>query len=150
MQPVRSADYPAHPSFDKLLTLPADTPLREADATQALAAWSAYLGADVPLLLVRNPDRARKLLMRAFGISGKEPVGIPINTRRPLSEAVKRSGGTPLFVELDADLNFDPSTPGLELVRLVWAQPVAGMAPPPALPGVTTVSSTTASRCQRR
>jgi hypothetical protein len=139
MQPVRSADYPANPSFDELLTLPADTPLREADATWALAAWSVYLGADVPLLLVRNPDRARKLLMRAFGVSGKEPVGIPVNTRRPLSEAVKRAGGTPMFVELDADLTFDPSTPGLEHVRLVWAQPVAGIAPPPALSGVTTL-----------
>lgn len=137
MQPVRSADYPAHSPFDKLLILPVDVPLRDADSEQALAAWSAYLGVDVPLLQVRNPDRARKLLMRAFGISGKEPVGIPVNTRRPLSEAVKRSGGKPLFVELDADLNFDPATPGLENVRLIWAQPVAGMAPPPALPGPT-------------
>ena len=112
-------------------------PLREVDSEQALAAWSDYLGADVPLLLVRNPDRARKLLMRAFGIAGKEPVGIPVNTRRPLSEAVKRSGGTPLFVELDADLNLDPSTPDLADVRLVWVQPVAGMAPPPELLNAT-------------
>ncbi|HYI15193.1 MAG TPA: hypothetical protein VEX37_07360 [Thermomicrobiales bacterium] len=109
----------------------------EVDAEQALAAWSEYLGADVPLLLVRNPDRARKLLMRAFGIADKEPVGIPVNTRRTLSEAVKRSGGTPLFVELDADLNLDPASPGLEAARLVWAEPVAGMAPPFGLPGAT-------------
>jgi hypothetical protein len=75
--------------------------------------------------------------MRAFGISGKEPVGVPANTRRTLSEAVKRSGGRPLFVELDADLNLDSETPGLDGARLVWSQPVAGMAQPPVLPGMT-------------
>jgi len=117
--------------------LPDGAPTREATLEQALSVWSAYLGANVPLLLVRNPDRARKLLMRAFGISGKEPVGIPVNTRRPLSEAVKRSGGKPLFVELDADLNLDPTTPGLADTRLIWAQPVAGMAPPTELSGAT-------------
>src|SRR5688572_24101562 len=98
MQPVRSADYPAHPTLDALLTLPAGTALPDATEAQALAAWAEYLGDDIPLLLVRNPDRARRLLMRAFGIEGKEPVGIPVNTRRTLSEAVKRSGGTPVFV----------------------------------------------------
>lgn len=137
MQPVRSADYPIHPYFNHLLTLPEDAPLPDVSGDQVLATWSTYLGADVPLLLVRNSDRARKLLMRAFGITGKEPVGIPANTRRLLSEAVKRSGGKPHFIELDADLNFDPATPGLEGVRLTWAQPVGGMAPPPALPGTT-------------
>lgn len=123
--------------MSELLALPDDVPLHESDAESALSAWADYLDADVSLLLVRNPDRARKLLMRAFGIAGKEPVGIPVNTRRPLSEAVKRSGGRPLFIELDADLNLDPTTTGLDDVRLVWAQPVAGMAPPPELPGTT-------------
>ncbi len=102
-----------------------------------LAAWQGYLGrTDLPLLLVKSADRARKLLMAAFGITGGEPVGVPVNTRRALSEAVKRSGGTPLFVELDADLEFVSDTPGVANVRLTWAEPVGGMPAPAPLPGV--------------
>lgn len=77
------------------------------------------------------------MLIEAFGIEAGEPVGIPANTRRYLSEAVKKARGTPRFIELDADLEFVPETPGLEGVRLIWAQPVGGMAPPRALPGTT-------------
>jgi hypothetical protein len=87
------------------------------------------------LLLVKQPDRARKLLMEAFGIQPGEPVAIPVNARRFLSEAVKRARGKPLFVELDADLEFIHETPGLEPVRLAWAQPVGGMASPRPIPG---------------
>jgi len=75
--------------------------------------------------------------MQAFGMAGGEPVGIPANTRRPLSEAVKRSGDTPCFIELDADLSFDPNTPRFDDPRLFWAQPVAGMSPPPEPEGAT-------------
>jgi hypothetical protein len=75
--------------------------------------------------------------MEAFGVEPGERVGVPVNTRRYLSEAVKKTNGKPLFVELDADLGFVPETPGLGEVRLVWAQPVGGMAPPAALPGTT-------------
>jgi hypothetical protein len=135
MQPVRPADYPAHPTLAQSLTLPAETPLTEASAEEALAAWREYLGFTGPMLLVRQPDRARKLLMEAFGLQPGEPVAIPVNARRFLSEAVKRSKGKPLFVELDADLEFVCETPGLEQVRLVWAQPVGGMAPPQPIPG---------------
>jgi hypothetical protein len=135
MQPVRPADYPAHPTLAQSLTLPAETPLTEASAEEALAAWREYLDFAGPLLLVRQPDRARKLLMEAFGIQPGEPVAIPVNTRRFLSEAVKRSKGKPLFVELDADLEFVCETPGLEPARLVWAQSVGGMAPPRPIPG---------------
>ncbi|MCA9876234.1 MAG: hypothetical protein KC442_00570, partial [Thermomicrobiales bacterium] len=137
MQPVRSADYPAHPSLRQVLTLPEDSDIPEATPDEALAAWRDYLGFSGPLLLVSNPDRARKLLMAALGVAGKEPVAIPANTRRYLSEAVKRSGGKPLFVELDADLEFVPETPGLAAARVLWAQPVGGMAPPAPLPGKT-------------
>jgi hypothetical protein len=91
----------------------------------------------MPLLLVRNADRARKLLMQAFGIEGGERVGIPANTRRPLSEAVKRSGGTPYFLELDANLDIATDTPGLDDLRLVWSQPVGGMPAPAVVPGTT-------------
>lgn len=130
MQPVRSADYPAHATLAQSLTLSANTSPEEASAEEALAAWSGYLGFKGPLLLIKQPDRARKLLMEAFGIEPGEPVGIPANSRRFLSESVKRAKGRPLFVELDADLAFVPETPGLDQVRLIWAQPVGGMAPP--------------------
>lgn len=137
MQPVRSADYPAHPSLRQTLILSEDAVIPEATPDEALAALRAYLGFAGPLLLVSRPDRARKLLMAALGVADKEPIGIPVNTRRYLSEDVKRSGGKPLFVELDADLEFAPETPGLEAARIVWAQPIGGMAPPAPLPGKT-------------
>ncbi|MEZ4564797.1 MAG: hypothetical protein R2853_18865 [Thermomicrobiales bacterium] len=135
MQPVRSADYPAHPPLRQALVLPGDAVIPAATPEEALDAWRAYTGFAGPLLLVSRPDRARKLLMAALGVAGKESVGIPVNTRRYLSEAVKRSGGKPLFVELDANLEFVPETPGLETARVVWAQPIGGMAPPAPLPG---------------
>jgi hypothetical protein len=75
--------------------------------------------------------------MQAYGISTNERVGVPANTRRALSEAVKRSGGKPLFLELDADLAIVGDTPGLDAVCLAWAQPVAGMPAPPAPAGRT-------------
>jgi hypothetical protein len=137
MQPVRSADYPAHPALRQSLVLPDDTVVPEATLEEALEAWRDYLGFAGPLLLVSNADRARKLLMAALGVTNKEPVAIPANTRRYLSEAVKRSGGKPLFVELAADLAFVPETPGLDAARVLWAQPVGGMAPPAPLPGKT-------------
>jgi hypothetical protein len=121
----------------QVLVLPEETDIPDATPDGALAAWRAYLGFAGPLLLVSKPDRARKLLMAALGVANKEPVGIPANTRRYLSEAVKRSGGKPLFVELDADLEFVPETPGLDAARIVWAQPIGGMAPPAPLPGKT-------------
>lgn len=68
--------------------------------------------------------------MRAFGVAGKEPVGIPVNARRFLSEAVKKSGGSPRFVEMDADLGLDLDPNTLAGVRLLWAEPVGGMATP--------------------
>lgn len=137
MQPVRSADYPAHPPLRQVLALPAETVIPEATPEEALAAWRAYLGFAGPLLLISTPDRARKLLMAALGVANKEPVGIPVNTRRYLSEAVKRSGGNPLFMELDRDLEFVPETPGLDAARIVWAQPVGGIAAPAPLVGKT-------------
>lgn len=72
--------------------------------------------------------------MTAFGIADGEPVGVPVNCRRVLSEAVKKSRATPRFIELDPDLEFVAETPALDAVRLAWAQPVAGMPPPRSLP----------------
>src|SRR5687767_1639726 len=98
MQPVRSADYPAHPSFAKIRTLPDDASVATASAEDAHAAWTEYLGWSGPLFLLRNSDRARRVLMEAFGVEPGELVGVPVNTRRYLSEAVKKTKGKPLFV----------------------------------------------------
>lgn len=120
-----------------MLTLPANSPMRETGPEEALAVWADYLRFDGPLLFINDPNRARKVLIEAFGIEAGEPVGIPANSRRFLSEAVKKAGGKPLFIELDADLECVPETPGLDRVRLVWAQPVGGMAPSRPPPGTT-------------
>ncbi len=135
MQPVRSADYPTHPSLSSLLTLPDDAFVGDASPAEAHAAWADYTGWRGPLVAVADPNRARRLLMEAVGIEPGQRVGIPAHTRRFLSEAVKRAGGKPAFIELADDLGFAPDSPGLADLALVWAQPVGGMAPPDAPPG---------------
>ena len=120
--------------MSRVLTLPDGAPLPAASDAEALAAWRDYLRFDGPLLLLRSPDRARRLLTQACGVADGEPVGIPVNARRFLSEAVKKSGGTPRFVELDADLGLDP---GPDAPRLLWAEPVGGMATPAPATGAT-------------
>lgn len=137
MQPVRSADYPAHPALRNVQLLPPDAATRATTLEEVRSAWAEYIGYPGPLLFVKSPDRARKLLMEAFGVEPGERVGIPVNTRRYLSEAVKRAKGKPLFVELNADLTFDSATPGVGQVRLHWAQPIGGMEQPAPLPGKT-------------
>lgn len=138
MQPVRSADYPAHPSLAKVLTLPADAATEPASHDDAAAAWAEYLGWPGRIVAVADPNRARRLLMDAVGVQPGQPVGIPANTRRFLSEAVKRAGGAPAFIELADDLGFAADSPALAGLELVWAQPVGGMAPPEP-PAATTM-----------
>ncbi|MCC6943630.1 MAG: hypothetical protein IT335_03575, partial [Thermomicrobiales bacterium] len=70
------------------------------------------------MLLLRDSDRARKLLMRGAGVTEGEPVGLPVNCRRRNSESVKRAGGIPRFVELKPDLEFDVESPGFDEVRV--------------------------------
>lgn len=133
LQPIRHATYATATHMADLLQLPVDAPdFPEADLESALDAWAAYLGhsrAELPLLLLRDTQTARKLLMRAFGLELAEPVGVPVNTRRALSEAVKRSGGSPWYLELEEDLGIAADSPGLDTLRLVWAEPVGGMLP---------------------
>src|SRR5690606_9180186 len=109
----------------------------DASPAEAHAAWADYTGWRGPLVAVADPNRARRLLMEAAGIAPGQRVGIPAHTRRFLSEAVKRAGGKPAFIELADDLGFAPDSPGLADLTLVWAQPVGGMAPPDAPPGAT-------------
>ena len=56
-----------------------------------------------------------------------------MNCRRRHSEAVKRVGGAPRFIDLTADLDFDPGSPGFAELRLLWASPAGGMPPPDGL-----------------
>lgn len=135
LQPIREKEYPAHGPLRDMLTLPDSVALSPATLEDALAAWSSYLNNEGKLLLVKSTDRARRLLMEAFGIADGEPVGIPANTRRALSESVKRAKGKPLFIELDANLEFEPETSGIDSLRLHWTQPVGGLLPAQALPG---------------
>lgn len=138
MQPVRHAEYLASPTLRDLLPLSNDVDVADATEAEALNAWSDYLGRGVPILLVSNIDRARKLLMSAFGVEEGELIGAPANARRALTESIKKNNKNfPLFIELDRDLEFALDTPGLDEIRLAWAQPVGGMAPPAPLLGVT-------------
>lgn len=138
MQPVRHAEYQASPTVRAELRLQGEVDLIGTTEQEALAAWRSYLGRDVPLMLVKNVDRARKLLMHAYGVEEGERVGVPVNCRRALSESVKKTNrNTPHFIELDADLEFALDTPGIEEFRLHWSQPVAGMPSPQPLEGKT-------------
>jgi len=138
MQPVRHAAYPAHPTLRDERILTETVEPSATTYADAVAAWQSYLGRDVPVLLVKNVDYARKLLMRAFGVEEGERVGVPANCRRALSESVKKTNrNVPHFVELDGELEFVAETPGVEQLRLIWAEPVGGMAPPEPLPGTS-------------
>ncbi len=138
LQPVRHAEYQASPTLRDELPLKGEIPSTGAILDDALGAWDGYLNRDVPVLLVSNADRARKLLMTAYGVEEGELVGAPANCRRALSESIKKTNKNfPLFIELDRDLEFALDTPGLEQIRLAWAQPAGGMAPPIPTPGTT-------------
>lgn len=138
MQPVRHAGYERHNWLREDLLLPEDTAIEDAGHDEALQAWRDYLGRDVPVMLMTSIDAARKLLMRAYGVAEGERVGLPANCRRSLSESVKKTNkNVPHFIELDPDLEFVKDSPGVEELRLIWAQPVGGMAAPRALPGTT-------------
>ncbi len=81
MQPVRSADYPAHPHLRDVMALAEDAASPDSDLTfeEVFGAWRSYLGrADIPVLLVRSTDRARKLLMEAFGIADPDVESVEI------------------------------------------------------------------------
>lgn len=136
LQPIRELSYPALPSLRDELLLPAGSTVEGATQELALAAWSAYLGRDVPVLMVGSVDRARRLLMTAFGVDEGELVGAPANCSRWLSESIKKTNKNfPLFIELDRDLEFALDTPGLAEIRLAWSQPLGGNAPQTPLPG---------------
>ena len=126
LQPVRSANYQPSATVSRVLTLPTGTEPSRADLPTVLSSWSAYLGGDMPLLLVRDVDQARRLLMQAAGVAPDEPVGLPANCRRAQSEAVKRAGGKPHFLDLSPDLRVAPETPGFDQLRLLWVTPIAG------------------------
>lgn len=125
--PVRGADYTAHPAMERLLRLPDDADIELGTTEQtARRAWSDLLGGR-PILLLRNPDQARKLLLEAAEITRGEPVGVPANGSHNLVEAIKRSRALPRFLDLDIDLHLiAPSEP----LRFIWMQPPGGLFTP--------------------
>ncbi|CAN5499301.1 hypothetical protein BH23CHL2_BH23CHL2_27360 [soil metagenome] len=135
---MRHAEYQANPTVPAELPLRGDADLIGTTKDEVLAAWTSYLGRDLPLMLVKNTDRARKLLIQAYGVEEGERIGVPVNCRRALSESVKKANrNTPHFIELDADLGFAMDTPGLHEFRLHWSQPVGGMPSPQPIEGKT-------------
>ena len=130
---MRGPDYEAHPPLDRVLVLPDGAEaavhgrLRAGDIRSAEPAWSAVLGGRA-VLLVRSVARAREALLRAAGVQPGDPVGVPANATNELVEAVKRHAARPWFLDLDPDLatraELDrPGTP-----RIVWTEPVGGLA----------------------
>lgn len=138
LQPIRELSFPTAKLYRDEQLLPAGSTVEGATHQEALAAWTEYLGRDVPVLLFGSVDRARRLLMTAFGVAEDEVVGAPANCTRWLSESIKKTNrNVPLFIELDRDLEFALDTPGLEGARLVWSQPIGGLAPQAAPPDAT-------------
>jgi hypothetical protein len=138
LQPIRELTFLAAKTLREERSLPAGSTVEGATHAEALDAWAALLGRDLPVLLVGNVDRARRLLMTAFGVAEGELVGAPANCSRWLSESIKKTNKNfPLFLEMDRDLEFTTDTPGLEEIRLAWSQPVGGRAPQRAPEGTT-------------
>lgn len=131
--PVRHRDYAAQAPLAQRLTLP-DAVVLTANHAAAETAWTNGLGGQA-LVLVRNPQRARALLLQAMGVRRGEAVGLPANASRDLVEAVKCHGARPCFLALDAQFQLDSSPARRSYARCLWAQPPAGL--PVALPDTT-------------
>lgn len=121
--PVRGADYAAHPSLGESLLLHPVTLRLDADLDSARQAWSHALSG-APVALVRSVAEARALLLAAAGVEQGEPVGLPANADRDLTESVKRYGALPRFYELSGGLT--PTAAEID-ARFAWAQPCGGV-----------------------
>ena len=129
--PVRGPDYAAHPPLADCLTLPLVYPCPPAEPEAAVDAWQTAVSSHQtdPILLLRNPARARTLLLQAANVLAGEKVAIPANANRALAEAVKQHGANPHFMPLTASLGFATLPPA----AIRWAQPPAAL-PPGHLP----------------
>lgn len=136
--PVRGPDYAAHPPLDSLLTLPAADTSATDDLAAVQAAWSAAL-AGAPVVLLRNLERARAVLLQALAIAPGTPIGLPANATRALAEAVKQYPAVPRFLDLNADLSLRSDPAQVADLRLVWAQPCGGAWLPGVAPAETTL-----------
>ena len=121
------------PATGSWLTLPPEHSLPEASDAEATAAWSAILGGR-PVLLVRDVDRARAVIMQAARLPHGAPIALPANATHGLVEATKHAGFRPAFLPLTPDLTLaGEETLDLD-VAAAWLQPVGGL-PPGGLPG---------------
>src|SRR5690349_20702534 len=87
----------------------------------AVDAYESLLGCGV--VLVRNVQLARRLVLASATIGAGDSVAVPANASRNLVGTIMQSGATPLFAGLDASLQLEG---GLN-ARALWAQPVAGL-----------------------
>lgn len=121
---VRGPDYAARPALAVALRLPDTTARPSATIDEAAAAWSA-LGGAAGVLLLRNPDRARALLLQALALQPGDSVGLPANADRALVESVKRQRARPFFLDLDDNLQL--VNPPDARLKAVVAQPYGGL-----------------------
>ncbi|NJO81381.1 MAG: hypothetical protein HC828_00565 [Blastochloris sp.] len=123
--PVRGPDYAAHPPLRDQLTLPPVYDLARCDNTSVQAAWSDALGG-APVVLLRSVEGARAVVLRALGVQAGEPVGLPANATRDLTEAVKHHPAQPRWLDLNAQLELSVPACSWDGVRVAWAQPCGG------------------------
>lgn len=123
--PVRGPNYAAHPPLEQQLILPPDRSLPYTDPVTLQTAWSEALG-NLPVVVCASVDQARTLLLRALGVMPGEPVGLPANATRSLTEAVKHYPAKPRWIDLDPLLGLHATPDQLEGVRTVWQQPHGG------------------------
>lgn len=105
--PVRGADYAAHLPLEMLLTLPEKTAVTAQVTLEAAErAWSEQLGG-VPVLLLRDDYRVRRLLHQAAKVTRGEGIGLPANGSHNLTESIKHHGAQPCFLDFDANLQLE-------------------------------------------
>ena len=130
--PVRGANYAAHPPLAEMLTLNHTVPHENVNYEALINVWKTTLGG-ANVLLFRNPDLARKSLLRAVGIHRNDYVALPANSTRDLAESVKHYGAISRFLELDTQLDFSADAHQLEGVRFAFAESIYGMRLTPCL-----------------
>lgn len=121
---VRGPDYAARPALAAALRLPDTAAHPSATIDEATAAWSA-LGGAAGVLLLRNPERARALLLQALALQPGDPVGLPANADRALVEAIKRQRARPFFLDLDEHLQL--VNPTDTCLKAIVAQSYGGL-----------------------
>ena len=104
------------------MTEPNETGNTTSQPDAATGLWSAFMG-NRPVLLVRNVETARRVLLCALALTAQDTVLLPANVTHALLEAVKDSGACVCFGDLDYALNLCSE----RAVRVAWAEPMLGL-----------------------